>query len=422
MHKREERSFVAFIGIDWADKKHDICLCVAGSEQRERLVVEHNPRAIQAWAEKLRERFGGAPIAVSLELAQGPIVSALLEYDFFVLFPVQPTMLARYRSAFTPSRAKDDPTDAELALELLLLHPDKLKRLEPESAAMRSLRRLVEARRSLVEDRTRLTNRITSALKAYFPQVLGWFRDKDAEIFADFLQRWPTLESAQRARAETLADFFRAGNVRNTAAIERRVEAISSERPLHADAAVTEPMCLLVAALLPQLRSVSAGIERFDAAIAALAPSLPDYQLFAALPGAGPALAPRLLVAFGERRERFPNAAALQRYAGVAPVTERSGNKSWVHWRYSCPTFLRQTFVEWVGQTIPRSFWAKAFYEACRARGARHQAALRALAFKWIRVLHRCWVDRTPYDESRYLMALQKRQAPLLKFAAHSPS
>jgi len=163
MHKREERPFAAFIGVDWADKKHDVCLWVPGGEERERLVLEHSPRAIQAWAGQLRERFGGAPIAVGLELAQGPIVSALLEHDFFVLFPVQPALLARYRLAFTPSRAKDDPTDAELALELLLRHPDKLQRLEPESAAMRSLRRLVEARRSLVEDRTRLTNRITSA-------------------------------------------------------------------------------------------------------------------------------------------------------------------------------------------------------------------------------------------------------------------
>ena len=77
-------------------------------------------------------------------------------------------------------------------------------------------------------------------------------------------------------------------------------------------------------------------------------------------------------------------------------------------------------FIEWVGQTIPRSFWAKALYESCRARGSRHQAALRALAFKWIRILHRCWVDRVPYDESRYLMALQKRSAPLLKHAAQN--
>jgi transposase len=192
------------------------------------------------------------------------------------------------------------------------------------------------------------------------------------------------------------------------------------ERPLHTDDAVTLPARMLVEALIPQLRVLSEGIARFDAEIAKLAPLLPDYDLFAALPGAGPTLAPRLLVAFGERRERFPNASALQKYAGIAPVVERSGNKCWVHWRYSCPTFLRQTFIEWVGQTVPRSFWAKAFYDSCRARGSRHQAALRALAYKWIRVLHRCWTDRAPYDEARYLMALRKRGAPLLKHAAQN--
>lgn len=420
--KESSSPYAAFIGIDWADKKHDICLLVGGGEKRERAALEHRPSAIRAWAENLRERFGGAPIAVCLELSQGPIVSALLEHDFFVLFPVQPATLARYRSAFTTSRAKDDPTDAELALEILLRHPEKLARLEPESHAMRSLRRLVEARRTLVNDRVRVTNRISSALKAYFPQVLEWFRDKDAAIFADFLERWPTLQAAQRARRETLVDFFRAGNVRYLAAIERRIEAIRAESPLTTDPAVVEPSRLLVEALLPQLRAACAAIERFDVEIARLCPRLPDYALFRALPGAGAALAPRLLAAFGERRERFPNAAALQKYVGVAPVTERSGNKCWVHWRWACPTFLRQTFIEWVGQTVPRSFWAKAFYESCRARGLRHQAALRALAFKWIRILYRCWVDRVPYDESRYLLALQKRHAPLLKFVAQSSS
>jgi hypothetical protein len=109
-------------------------------------------------------------------------------------------------------------------------------------------------------------------------------------------------------------------------------------------------------------------------------------------------------------------------YAGIAPVTERSGNKHWVHWRWSCPKFVGQTFVEWAGETIPRSFWARAFYDARRAAGASHNATLRALAFKWIRILFRCWLDRTPYDEGRYLSALRKRQAPLLKFAAETPS
>jgi hypothetical protein len=125
--------FAAFIGIDWADKKHDVCLHVPGQKKRERSVLEHRPIAIREWAQKLRERFGGAPVAVALELAQGPVVSALLEHDILVPFPVQPTLLAKYREAFTPSRAKDDPTDAEFALELLLRYPERLPACNPRA-------------------------------------------------------------------------------------------------------------------------------------------------------------------------------------------------------------------------------------------------------------------------------------------------
>jgi len=414
--------FAAVVGIDWADKKHDVCLHIPGSEAFELSVLEHRVAAIGDWALALRERFGGAPVAVCIELAEGPIVSALLEYDFFVLFPVNPTMLAGYRRTFTPSGAKDDPTDARIAVELFLRHRERLSALERESDGMRVLRRLVEVRRDLVQDRVRVTNRLTNVLKSYFPQVLSWFRDKWTDVFVEFVARWSTLQAAQRAKRETLVAFFHEHNVRRASTIEKRLEAIRSEGPLTTDRAIIEPAVLQVEALLGQLRELSRSIERFDAEIAARSAKLADYKLFAALPGAGPALAPRLLVAFGERRERFPSAAALQKYVGIAPVTERSGNQSWVHWRWACPTFQRQTFVEWTEQTLPRSFWARAFYDQHRAKGASHNAAIRALAFKWIRVLWRCWVDQTPYDEARYLSALRKRHSPLLAFAAETPA
>jgi transposase len=420
--QEEASGFAAFVGIDWADRKHDICLQVAGADAVELSVVEHRPKAIEDWAQKLRERFDGRRIAVCLELSHGPIVSALLEHDIFVIFPVNPSTLAKYRRAFTPSRAKDDPTDAAIALELLVRHREKLKPLRRESPNMRALRRLVESRRDLVQDRVRLTNRLTFTLKAYFPQVLELFRDKETEVFVAFLERWPSLLDAQRARRETIVDFFHAHSVRRAAVIDRRIEAIKSERPLTSDAAVIEPARLLVEALLPQLRAVSAGVARLDDEIARRCQQLPDSRLFENLPGAGRVFSARLLAAFGEQRDRFADASAFQKYAGIAPVTERSGNKHWVHWRWSCPTFLRQTFVEWVASSVPHSFWARAFYESHRAKGASHNATIRALAFKWIRVLFRCWVDRVPYNESRYLDALQKRQSPLLKFAAHPPS
>jgi len=202
--------------------------------------------------------------------------------------------------------------------------------------------------------------------------------------------------------------------VRSQSRIDERLLAIKSAIPLTDDLAVIRPNQLLVLTLVEQLRVTLRAIESFDAEIATVSQTLPDHDLFRALPGAGATLAPRLLVAFGEQRERYKSAAEVQRYAGIAPVTESSGKKCWVHWRLQCPTFLRQTFVEWAGATIPRSFWAAAYYRQQRDKGCSHQAAVRALAFKWIRILYRCWKTRTPYDESTYLNALKRRGSPLL--------
>jgi transposase len=414
MKPQAPEAFAACIGLDWADAKHDVCLQAAGSERREFLVLEHSPEAIDAWVQTLRTRFHGEPVAVCLELNKGPIVSALRQYDFLVLFPVNPFTLAKYREAFTPSRAKDDPTDAELQVELLLKHRAKLTPLTPQSPTMRALAQLVEHRRRLVGDKVRCTNRLTSALKNYFPHVLQWFQEKDTGIFCDFRSRWPTLKAAQLARRTTLEHFFREHHVRSADVIKTRIEAIKSAMALTTDVGVIAPNALLVQALVAQLRGTLQAITDFDNAIADHAQGHPDFPLFDALPGAGAVFAPRLLVAFGEQRERYASAEELQKYAGIAPVTERSGKKSWVHWRLQCPKFLRQTFVEWAAESIRHSFWAQAYYQQQRDQGKAHQAAVRALAFKWLRILYRCWQERTPYDESIYLQALKRRNAPLL--------
>src|SRR2546425_79432 len=408
-------TFAAFIGIDWADAKHDGCLQAAGTAKRECFQLEHTPEAIDAWVTTLRTRFHGQPLAVCLELDKGPLVSALRKYDFLVLFPINPLTLARYREAFTPSRAKDDPTDAELQLELLLTHRDKLQPLNPQSPTMRALEQLVEHRRRVVGDQVRMTNRLTRTLKNYFPQVLQWFQDKETHIFCDFLSRWPTLKAAQLARRTTLETFFRDHHVRSEDVIAQRRHAIKTATPLTTDEGVITPHALLVQALVAQLRVTLQAIADFDTAIVQRAQTHPDFPLFQALPGAGPVFAPRLLVAFGEQRARYASAAELQKYAGIAPVTERSGKKSWVHWRLQCPKFLRQTFVEWAAASIRHSFWAQLYYQQQRDKGKAHQAAVRALAFKWIRILYRCWQDHTPYDESAYLQALNQRGSSLMQ-------
>jgi transposase len=212
MNHFRDGQYAAYIGIDWADTKHDVCLQAQGCEQREFSCLPHQVDDIEQWVRSLRQRFGG-PIAIALELSKGPIVYALQKHDFLVLFPINPSTLAKYREAFTPSRAKDDPTDAELALDLLLCHPDRFQPLQPQSVELRTLATLVEQRRDLVNDRVRITNRLRSTLKQYYPQVLEWFDRINTPLFCDFITRWPTLEQVKRARRSTLERFFHQHNM-----------------------------------------------------------------------------------------------------------------------------------------------------------------------------------------------------------------
>ena len=278
--------YTACIGMDWADKKHDVCVQSAESGEREFSVVNHNPAALDEWVMGLKKRFGGL-IAVAVELSKGPIISVLQRYDFVVIFPINPSMLAKYREAFQPSGAKDDPTDAELALDLLIRHHHRFKPLRPQSAKIRALATLVEHRRQHVNDRIRITNRLRASVKQYYPQVLEWFDQIDTPLFCAFFRRWPSLIQARRARASTLKRFFHEQHMYREAVIERRITAIKSSVPLTEDEAIIEPYRLNAEVLVDQLELSLKAIERSDQAIEDVASRHPDYEIFQSFPGAG---------------------------------------------------------------------------------------------------------------------------------------
>jgi transposase len=413
--------YAAFVGFDWADKKHDICLVDATTLKKEFCVIKHTPQALQEWATALRTRFGGGKVAVCLEQSRGPLIFALSKYDFLVLYPINPSTLARYREAFSPSRAKDDPQDAEYAVELLIHHRERLKAWLPDSQQTRTLQYLVEHRRRVVGDRTRISNRLTALLKLYYPQVLEWFDDLRTTLVCDFLFEWPTLEAVKKARRTTLEKFFHAHNSVRKESLSERLKAIKESVPLTTDCAVIDSSTLMLKTLVSQMKTTLSAIKEFDQKIPELCSTHEDYQLFATLPGSGSVYSSRLLAAFGTNRERFENADEMARLSGIAPVIERSGQSTWIRWRYFCPKFLRQSFVEYAGESIKHSFWARAFYAGQRAKGKSHQAAVRALAFKWIRIIYRCWQTRTPYNEVKYLESLRKKGSSLLTYAANNP-
>ena len=200
------------------------------------------------------------------------------------------------------------------------------------------------------------------------------------------------------------------------------MEAIKQALPLVTDQAVIASSVLMVKALASQMKTTIAAIAEFDTELEALCAVNQDFALMKSLPGAGPNYAARLSAALGAHTERWQSAEELARLAGIAPVIERSGKSCRVRWRYFCPKFLRQTFHEYAGESIKHSFWARAYYDEQRAKGKSHQAAVRALAFKWIRIIYKCWLTRTASDEVKYLERLRQKGSSLLNYAANHPA
>ena len=408
---------VAYIGLDWGDERHSVHLQTPQG-RIEHIELEQKPDVLHAWVAQLKERFAGGQVAIALEQRKGAVVNALMLYDFLVLYPINPKALARYREAFRSSGAKDDPTDSQLLLDLVVRHHDQLRAWLPDTMEARKLQLLCEQRRKLVNQRVALTNRLTSLLKQYFPQALEWVGDLASLQGCDFLAQWPHLDALQAARPSAVRKFYQTHNCRTTSVIEARLAAIKIAQPLTRDPAIVEPLSLAVQTYATQLRALLRAVQAFDDHIAQVFAQHVDHDLFASFPGAGDVCAPRLATAFGTDRSRWASASELQSYSGIGPVTERSGKTLWVHHRLACPKFVKQTFHEFADQSIRFSRWARAYYDQQRGRGNDHHAALRALAYKWIRILFRCWKDRRSYDEQRYVEALRRRGSPLVKHFA----
>jgi transposase len=401
----------AWIGLDWGDKSHAFAL-QDRSGRSEEGTIEHSAENLHHWLEQLAQRYGSRPVSLGIESSRGVVIPALLQYPWLTIYPINPVTSARFRSAFTPSGASDDLPDARILLELVRDHAAKLRPLQVQEPVTVKLAGLVEARRGIVDQRTATIEQLGSLLKGYYPQALHLVGDLNTTLAVDFLSRWPDLTSLKAAKPATIKRFYYQHQVRSTELVEQRLALIRQARALTTDEALVSVGIMQLHQLLDHLRVFHKHVPRLDAEIKAVFATHPNAALFRELPGAGPQLAPRLCVAFGTIQSLYPNPESMQKYAGVAPIREKSGNQVWIHWRWQAPKFLRQTFVEWAGQTIRYSAWAKVYYERMLKKGKKHAAILRSLAFRWIRILWRCWHDHVLYNEDRYLQQLIRRKSP----------
>lgn len=169
---------------------------------------------------------------------------------------------------------------------------------------------------------------------------------------------------------------------------------------------MTTAKSLLAVTLAKQLLTLQAQIKEYRRRIEQVFCDHPDGGIFGSLPGGGKKLAPRLLGEMGANRQVFDSAEALQCYAGTAPVTKTSGKSRFVNVRRACNKVLRVTVHLWADESRHQCAWADAYYQRKRAQGKSHAQALRCLGQRWLKILWRMWLDRTPYDEAQHMQSL----------------
>jgi transposase len=405
-----------FIGIDWADQEHEACV-LDGQGTGTRETIQQSPEAIDAWVAEKLQQSGGRPIAILLEQKRGALIHALMFRENVLLYPINPKQLAHYRRSYSNAACKADVSDARLLARMLRERYTLLKPWLADDEATRSLARLSETRRRLINELTRLRQQLIDQLKAYFPLVLQFGRGgSTTALMLEILRRWPDPRQLRRADRRILHKVLQSHGCRDQEKQKATIEQVRSAPLLSRDRALIESAACIVQLLVKQIPLLQEAIERLEVKIDAEMKTHPDASLFTALPGAGKALAPRLLAAFGSQRDRYASSAEIAILSGIAPVTKQSGKTRLVHRRYACSKFLRQTFHEFADHARRWCPWSKAYYRLQRDKGMKHHAAVRKLASRWIRILYRVWKTRRAYDADAYLTTIKRKNPAIIPF------
>lgn len=398
------------VGIDWADQTHAWHL--QNGHTPTSGLLQQDASEIQDWISQLRKQHPACNFAIAIETTKGALISALLGHDDITIYPINPAAMAAYRKAFAHGGGKNDPGDALLLCQYLAHYIEQLRPLKQDQALTRKLAGLVEDRRRLVDQRTAHCNELKAVLKTYFPEVL---KLDAARIYADFilafLLKYPNLVVAQKAGANKLRKLFY--GVGSRAKAEKRVQLLVEATALSDDRALIQTCSMRVTALAALIQTYNAQIRIYAARISETVVKHEDYAIFESLPGASDLTHGRMIAAMGDDRTRYEDASSLQAATGIAPLTTQSGKQRFVSARWACTKFLRQTFHEFAGLSIAKSKWAAAYYKLQLDKGKSPQVAKRALAYKWQRIIFRCWHDRVPYDEAKYIERLKKTGSPI---------
>jgi transposase len=401
-----------FVGIDWANENHQVCVVDAQGNKKAEFSVEHSAAGMDQLAHRLLQLVEQPEqCAVAIELNRGPIVEGLLERGFHV-FGINPKQVDRFRDRHGPAGAKDDRRDAYVLADALRGDRHRFRRLELGEPLIIQLRELSRTHDELRGDLRRLTNRLREQLHRYFPQLLKLCSAADEPWLWALLLKAPTPHRARRLRKAQLAKLLRDHRIRRFSATE--LHSVLAQPALHLAPGSVEAASEHVSSLLLRLKLTHEQLRETDRRLGDVYKELcesdasqdgrsehRDAEILLSLPGVGK-LNGAAMLSEASQALRDRDYYTMRSLSGVAPVTRQSGTKRLVLMRRACNHRLRDALYTWAESSSQHDDSSQAFYRACRARGLKHPQAIRCLGDRLLRILFAMLRDRTLYDPLRH--------------------
>jgi transposase len=392
---------MVYLGIDWAEDHHDVCLL---DEAGERLAAARVPDGVEG-LRRLHELVAlhadsAHVVVVGIETDRGLLVQGLVASGYTV-YAINPYAVSRYRDRHTTSGGKSDRGDAKILADLVRTDRHNHRQIAGDSDLAEAVKVLARAQQNLLWARQRHINQLRSALREFYPAMLEAFgtdlASRDALVLLS-LAPTPQL-GARLTRARIRTALARAGRQRNLDATSIAIHTALAAQQLLPPARLSAAYGLTVRASAALLRQFNIEIDELEAELVASFEGHPDAEILCSLPGLGSVLGARVLAEFGDDPTRYKDARSRRCYAGNAPITRASGTRTVVLARTARNRRMAQACYLWAFSALRPSPGARAFYDRQRAKGKTHHQALRALANRLVGVLHGCLISRLRYDE-----------------------
>jgi transposase len=400
-NRNHEEGRMIYLGVDWAEAHHDVCLL---NEEGTMLGKARVPDGIEGLA-RIHGLVGGhtsnpETVVVGIETDRGLLVQGLVATGYLV-YALNPFAVSRYRDRHTVSRAKSDPGDAKVLADLVRTDRQNHQPMAGDSELAEAIKVLARTHQTLIWARVRHANQLRSTLREFYPAALDALgTDLAGRDALALLMRAPTPAQGSQLSLNQLRSLLLRGGR------QRGVDARAAELQQHLRSAQLQPPARLskaygssVLATVGVIHALNEHIAGLEAELAEAFEDHPDAEILRSLPGLGVILGARVLAEFGDDRTRYQDARARRCYAGSAPITRASGTRLVVLARVARNRRLADALYLWAFCTLTHSPGARAYYRAHRDRGHTHHQALRALANRMVGILHGCLEHRATYSE-----------------------